>query len=289
MSKREELLVEPEWLAAHLQDPDIRILDCTTYMEPQPVGASKIVSGRPDYDQAHIPGAQHVDMVTDLSAPDAPYPYTIPSVEQIERLLSRLGISEDQRIVLYGRGHIPTITRCWFVLHTMGHRRVAILDGGFERWQREGLPVTSKVPRFAPTQYLAQPRLRRVTGLDEVREASVGNTKAVLINALGRDQYAGLGGAHYGRPGRIPGSVNVPARELANQETKVFVPDESMREAFAATGVLDAPRVIAYCGGGIAASAVVFALELLEHPDWALYDNSLLEWSNREDTEMVVD
>lgn len=209
MNRREELLVEPNWLLAHLHDPNLRILDCTIYMEPQPVGASKILSGRPDYERGHVPGAQHVDMVEDLSAAAAPFPYTLPSTEQIERLLGRLGITREHRIVLYGRGHIPTVTRCWFVLHAMGHGRVAVLDGGFERWQREGLPITTEIPRFAPTQYRAEPRRRRVTDLSEVREASsaAGASATVLLNALSRDQFAGTGGAHYGRPGRIPDSA----------------------------------------------------------------------------------
>lgn len=285
--QREELLVEPQWLAEHLNDPDLRILDCTTYMVPQPIGASKIVSGRPDYDAGHLPGAQHVDMVEHLSAASAPFPYTLPSAQEIERVLSGLGIGNEHRIVVYGRGHIPTVTRAWYVLHAMGHKRVAVLDGGFERWQREGFPITTEMPRFSATSYRARPRPSRVAGFSEV-QAAVGSSTTVLINALGRDQFDGSGGAHYGRPGRIPGSVSVPARELASQDTKVFASTEAMRDLFDSAGALAAPRAIAYCGGGIAASTAAFALELLGHPDWALYDNSLLEWSGRSDTKMVT-
>lgn len=289
MSRRAALLVEPAWLAEHLQDPDLRILDCTTYMVPQPVGASTIVSGLPDYERGHVPGAQHVDMVEDMSAPDGEFPYTLPSAGQMEQLMSRLGVANHHHIVLYGRGHIPTITRCWYVLHALGHERVSVLNGGMERWEREGWPLTTDIPRFAPTNYQAELRSQKVASLADVRQASSANDATLLINALGRDQFAGSGGAHYGRPGRIPASVNVPARELADQDTKMFVPDEVLHALFAPTGALEAPRVIAYCGGGIAASAVAFALEILGHPDWALYDNSLLEWSTRTDTAMEID
>lgn len=285
--KRTDMLVEPQWLAAHLNDPMVRILDCTTYMIAQPVGASLIRSGRPDYEAGHIPGAQHVGMVEHLSALTAPYPYTMPAAEQIEALLGRLGIGHEHHIVIYGRGHIPTVTRAWYVLHAMGHRKLALLDGGFERWQREGWPVSRELPSFAATRYQAQFDPRKVAGLDEVRAALQGSG-ALLLNALGRDQFAGSGGAHYGRPGRIPGSVNVPARELADQETKVFHPTQHIRTLLDEAGAFRAPRVLTYCGGGIAASTTAFALEMLGHPDWALYDNSLLEWSTQPELPMQM-
>ena len=97
---RNEMLVQPAWLAACLDDPTLRILDCTTHMVPQPVGASKIVSGRADYLSGHLPGAHHVDRGEDLSDPAGPYPYTLPSPEQVEQLLSRLGISNEHRIII---------------------------------------------------------------------------------------------------------------------------------------------------------------------------------------------
>lgn len=278
MDKRDDMLVEPLWLAAHLNDPGLRILDCTTWMIPKPVGASEIKSGRPDYDKGHIPGAQHVDMVTDMSDPSGRYPYTLPDSRQIEHVLSRLGIGEEHRIILYGRGHIPTVTRIWFVLHAMGHRRLAILNGGFERWQAMNLPTSTVVPVRHGMHYRARLRADRVATLHDVQVA-VHRADHLLINALTPEQFSGAGGAHYGRPGRIPGSVNVPARELADQDTKIFKSLASVRELFELSGALTAPRVIIYCGGGIAASATGFVLEMFGHPDWAIYDNSLLEWS----------
>ncbi len=290
---RNEMLVQPAWLAASLDDPTLRILDCTTHMVPQPVGASKIVSGRADYLAGHLPGAQHVDMVEDLSDPAGPYPYTLPSPERVEQLLSRLGISNEHRIIIYGRSSLVTLTRAWYVLHAMGHRRVALLDGGFQQWQRQGLPVTAELPTFAPTTYRAHHDPRRKASLEEVRRAATSEVKpapgnrpadSLLLNALSPEQFAGTGGAHYGRPGRIPGSVNVPARDLSNPETLGFESLDRLRAMFEQAGALQARRVIHYCGGGIAATATAFALEMLGHPDWAVYDNSLLEWSTLPDT-----
>ena len=170
----------------------------------------------------------------------------------------------------------------------MGHRRVALLDGGFQQWQREGLPVTAELRAFAPTTYRAHHDPRRKASLEEVRRAAESegapSQGALLLNALSAEQFAGTGGAHYGRPGRIPGSVNVPARDLSNPETLGFESLDRLRAMFEQAGAMQARRVIHYCGGGIAATATAFALEMLGHPDWAVYDNSLLEWSTLPDT-----
>ncbi len=283
--RRAEMLVEPRWLTDHLDDPQLRILDCTTYMTPQPVGPSRIESGRPDYERAHIPGAQHVDMCDDLSDPDGAFPYTLPGQGQMEELLGGLGINEDHHVVLYGRKSILPVTRAWFVLRAMGHRRVSLLDGSFEHWQRLDLPVTRELPAIPPQRYRAQPQPQRVAGLDEVRRM-IEQPDCLLVNALAPEQFQGTGGAHYGRPGRIPGSVNVPARELIDPETMAFQPTERIRALLQASGGLTVPRAITYCGGGIAASVTAFALEMLGQENWGLYDNSLLEWSAREDTPM---
>ena len=285
MQARDDLLVQPSWLEQHLDDPAVRILDCTTYMIPQPVGPSKIVSGKPDYLQGHIPGAQHVDMVTDLSDPAGRYPYTLPPPQQIERLLSRLGISNEQRIIIYGRSSVMTLTRTWYVLHTMGHQNIALLDGSFARWQAEGRPVTSDLLSFEASSYRATPDLRHLADLAEVR-AAINDAETILVNALSPEQFTGSGGAHYGRPGRIPGSVSIPARNLADPETMLFESPERLRQYFEQAGVFAKQRVIHYCGGGIAATTTAFALEMLGSRDWAVYDNSLLEWADRSDTPM---
>lgn len=273
------LLVTPDWLQARLDDPSIRILDCTTYMTPQPVGPSKITSGRPDWAAAHVPGAAHVCMVEDLSDPAGRYPYTLPSEAQIAALLSRLGIGNDHRVVLYGAAHPMVVTRAWWVLTALGHERVSILDGGKERWLKEGRPVTAEVTPHPPATFVPRLNASMVADADRVARAVEGGGER-LVNALSAEQHAGTGGAHYGRPGRIPGSVNVPARDLVDPATMIWLPVDAIAQRFAAAGVVDADEpVITYCGGGIAASVAFFALKLLGRERVALYDNSLLEWS----------
>ena len=273
------LLVDTDWLQAHLDDPQLRILDCTTWMTPQPVGPSRITSGRPDWAQEHIPGADHVCMVEDLSDPDGRFPYTLPTDDRIEALLSRLGIGNAHRVVLYGAAQPMVVTRAWWVLTALGHDRVSILDGGLQRWKEEGRPVTSLHTPRAPATFRAHRRPAMIADAERVAQA-MADAPGSLVNALSPEQFAGTGGAHYGRPGRIPGSVNVPARELVDPQTLRWKPLAELRERFGELR-LDDPQapVITYCGGGIAASVTFFALALLGHRNVALYDNSLLEWS----------
>lgn len=294
MSFRSEMLVDPAWLEARLDDPSVRILECTTHLEPQPVGPSKVISGRPEFEREHIPGARYVSMFSDLSDPRGRYPYTMPGTAQVEAKLTGLGVGNDDHVVLYARGGVMSATRVWYVLHVMGHQRLSLLDGGFERWQAEGRPVETGAGGALAgpaggdrAPYRARPVGGRIADLDTVR-ASLGSPDTRLVNSLSREQFTGSGGAHYGRPGRIPASVSVPARELVSEETGRFLPEAALRERFDAVGALDAPKVITYCGGGIAATVDAFVLEMLGHPDWAVYDNSLLEWSTIPELPMEV-
>lgn len=273
------MLVDPEWLAARLQDPSVRVVDCTVGMVPQPVGASKVTSGREAWREGHIPGAAYLHMTEDLSAPRGEaMPYNLPPTEHMTALLQGLGVNRDTTLVLYGAGYPPAVTRAWWVLRASGVRDVRILDGGWRRWVAEGHPVSTEVPVFAPGDFSANPDPRLIADRETVREA-LDAAGVLLINALSAPQFHGTGGAHYGRPGRIPGSVSLPSAELIDPATRRYRSPEELRKMFAELGAFDHGRVIAYCGGGIAASATVFALALLGHPDVALYDASLLEWS----------
>lgn len=283
-----ERLVEPDWLKTRLDQPNLRVLDCTTHMIAQAVGSSKIVSGLPDFREGHIPGASHVDMATDLSDPDGPYPFAMLDSHRFVALMRRLGIKPSDHIVLYGRSAMSTVTRAWAVLHVNGHQKVSILNGGWSAWVNAGGPVSTDIPAIKPSLYEAsQPRLNHIVGLEEVR-AVASQAPQTLINALTRVQFMGSGGPHYGRPGRIPGSLNVPARELFDLKTNRFVSVAQMQSLFAAAGIDWDQPIIHYCGGGIAASTSAFAQALLGHDNWAIYDHSLLQWSVQPDTPMVT-
>jgi len=272
-------LVDAAWLEPRLGTPGLRVLDCTTWMTPQPVGPSRIDSGRPDWQRAHIPDALHIDMVEDLSDPDGRFPYTLPAPARIAALLSRLGIGDDDHIVLYGASHPMVVTRAWWVLRTLGHERVSILDGGLDAWRREGRPLTDGLPIFPPARHGARLQPGRVADAADVARA-IADGSAHVVNALSPEQFRGTGGAHYGRPGRIPGSLSLPARDLIDPASGCWRDRPSLERRIAAAGLADADRpVIVYCGGGIAATAVAFALHRVGRTRVAVYDNSLLEWS----------
>lgn len=288
------LLVSTDWLASNLADPNIRILDATTYMSPQPIGASICTTGKPDYLNAHIPGAQHVSMTEDLADPSASIAYTLPSESQIATLLCKLGISNSNHVVIYTSRHPMVATRAWWVLTTLGHQHVSILDGGFEKWVAEGRQVTSTVPTFPAANFTPTLRKERVKTSDEVLLAIDSPDSTTILNALMPDQHKGIAGPHYGRPGRIPNSVNVPFITLLDLSNNTFKSREEMKEIFAEAGVVvgnkdEEKTVINYCGGAIAATATAFALELLGHSKVAVYDGSLLEWSTDQSKPMVSD
>jgi thiosulfate/3-mercaptopyruvate sulfurtransferase len=277
-----ELLVDPAWVEARLDDPSVRIIDCTVTLVPQPVGPSRVESGRAGWEAGHIPGAAYLHMTEDLSAPQGDMPYNLPSPEHMTALLRRIGVNQDTTVVLYGRTYPPAVTRAWWVLRASGVRDVRILDGGWQRWVAEGRPTTREVPAFPPGDFVASPVPELLADRDDVR-AAIDDPRVLVVNALSPEQFRGTGGAHYGRPGRIPGSVNLPAMSLVDPETRRYRSFEELEVMFAAAGAFDHERVIAYCGGGIAASSTVFVLEMLGHPSPGLYDRSLLEWAKDPD------
>ncbi|MEI8401894.1 MAG: sulfurtransferase [Alcaligenaceae bacterium] len=275
-------IVTPEWLSAHLNDPAIKILDCTTYMLAQPVGPSKIESGRAQYLKGHIPGAQHVCMEQDFSEPGARFAFTVPSPDTFNRVMQRLGINLDDHVVLYGHQQMSVVTRIWFVLHAMGHQKISILNGGLTLWVKSGMALSTQVPTLMTSHYKAVPKAERVAGIDEINEA-ISDPQKVLLNALKKEQFLGMGGAHYGRPGRIPNSRSWPATDLYDPQTGEF---KGLEELTARLGQLDlqaGQQVINYCGGGIAATTTAFVLETLGFTNWSVYDNSMNEWANAPD------
>src|SRR5262245_6734025 len=273
-----QFLVGTEWLAAHLADPDLRVFDCTTYLDPDPVSVYTVRSGRPEWEAGHVPGAGYLDLQGELSDTSSPLRFTMPSAEQFAAAMSRHGVGEGTRVVLYSAGAPMWATRIWWMLRAFGFDAAAVLDGGIDKWKAEGRPLSTEPPRHPPGRFVARPRPGMIATKAQVA-AAIGDGRTAVVNALTARQHTGEGGVHYGRPGRIAGSVNVPAHRLVDAETKVFVPAGDLAQMFADTGVDRAEKVITYCGGGIAATADAFVLALLGHGDVAIYDGSLSEWT----------
>jgi thiosulfate/3-mercaptopyruvate sulfurtransferase len=284
-------LVEPEWLEARLDEPDLRILDCTIHLSfDAETGDRRSESARSDWERGHVPGSAYVNLEDELTAEDPDYPYQRPSPERFADAMESVGVGDDSRVVLYDAAGNTWAARVWWMLRAFGFDRAGVLDGGWDRWTAEDRPVSTDPPAECAVTFTADPRPELFVEKDDVLEA-IDDDSCHLVNALRPADHAGTGLVKYGRPGRIPGSVNVPATGdeaviLADDDT--YLPREALRERFADAGVTESDRVITYCGGGIAASSAAFALHLLGIDDVAVYDGSLAEWG-RTDLPMETD
>ena len=271
-------LVETDWLAAHLQDPDLRVFDCTVYLRPDPPRIYRVESGRPDYDAGHIPNSDFIDLHADLSNPDSTLNFTMPDADFFTAAMSSKGVGIGARVVLYSRENIQWSTRVWWMLRAMGFANAAVLNGGFDKWQSEGRPVTTAPTRYPPARFTARPRARLFCTKDEVLGA-LGDAGACIVNALRPELHDGSSPVNYGRPGHIPGSVNVPGIHLIDPDTKTYRPTAELERLFDDAGARDRDRIVVYCGGGIAATNDAFVLTLLGHGNVSVYDASMSEWA----------
>jgi thiosulfate/3-mercaptopyruvate sulfurtransferase len=278
-----EYLVETDWLAAHLRDADLVVLDCTTHLIPDPKITYTVKPGREDFEKGHIPGGQFVDLQADLSDNTGRYGklrFMLPSPADFAAAIGRFGVGNDSRVVLYSTANPQWATRVWWMLRNYGFDNAAVLNGGFQKWQREGRPVeTGPAPGRPAGKFTVREDRHLMVGKEAVRDA-IGDAGICTINALSHQQHTGTGGNVYGRVGRIAQSANIPAASLLDPETNAFLAPAALRAKFDAVGAFDRKRVITYCGGGIAASADALVLVMLGHPDVRLYDASMSEWAN---------
>ena len=273
-----EFLIDTETLERQLGDPALRVLDCTTHLIPDPKITYQVVPGRADFEKGHIPGAQFVDLQADLSDNGHRFRFMKPSAEAFAAAMRRFGVGEGTRVVTYSTTTPQWATRVWWLLRVFGFDDAAVLDGGWQKWAREGRPVeTGPAKPRPPGTFVVREQRPLMVGKDEVLHA-IGDSGVCTLNALAPEVHAGTGGNNYGRLGRIKGSVNLPAAHLLNPATNEFLPPAELRRRFEAVGAFD-KEVITYCGGGIAASADALALVMLGHPNVRLYDASMSEWA----------
>ena len=277
-----DALISTDDLASRLGQPGLRVYDCTTYLEPPDPGSDdpyKVVAGWKTFVAGHIPGAGFLDLQGELSASDTRLKFMMPPAEQLARAFGRSGLGDGARVVLYSIGTMMWATRVWWMLRSLGFDGAAVLDGGFDRWQAEGRAIETGDPKGYPAAtFTPRPRPGRFVDKTAVKTA-IGDARAVTVNALGPQFHRGLEPSRYGRPGRVPGSVNVPAASLVDPATKRFVSPADALASFAAAGVAKDRRVIAYCGGGISATIDLFLLHQLGFDDLTLYDGSMGEWA----------
>ncbi len=271
-------LVSTEWLSAHLDDPKVRILDPSTLLPPRPdLSRYDVVPAREDFEKGHIPHAVFVDIEHELSTPDPQLHFMLPDARTFADAMSRYGVSDDSFVVTYSTTSHWWATRLWWMLRVFGHEQAAVLDGGFQKWQAEGRAIETGPAQARPAGRFSErePNLQMVATRDDVL-AAINAADTCTINALRPEQHAGTGGVNYGRRGHITGSISIPALNHVNDDN-TFKGEDELRRMFA--NAMRKPEVITYCGGGIAATSVALALEMLGYNNVKVYDASLTEWA----------
>jgi thiosulfate/3-mercaptopyruvate sulfurtransferase len=270
-------LVSTEWLASRLGAPGLRVVDGSWYLP----GSGRDPAA--EYAAGHIPGAVFFDLDA-TSDPTTPLPHMLPTASDFADRMMRLGLNQSDDLVVYdGSGVNLSAPRVWWTFRTFGHRRVAVLDGGMQKWRRENRPVERGVVQLPPGHFTARLDPASVRDLAAVRgNLETGAEQLVDLRSRGRfigvepEPRPGLRGGH------VPGSRSLPFTELAGPDGTMLPPGE-LRRRIEAAGIDLARPIVATCGSGTSACTLVLALDLLGRRA-AVYDGAWAEWGGRSDT-----
>ena len=276
MTDDPKTLVSTDWLAAHLDDPDLRILDGSYHM------AATGRDARAEYEDAHIPGARFFD-IDAISDSRSPLPHMAPPPELFVSRLRAMGVGDGHQVVVYDNSDTHSAARVWWTFRLMGKTDIAVLDGGLAKWRAEGRPVEDMAPITRDRHMTVQRQAALVRDVTQVAAAAKLRDHEI-IDARSPGRFAGT--EPEPRPGlrmgHIPGSRNVPMTALYNPDG-TMKPIPELRAAFQAAGVdLDRPAITT-CGSGVTASSLALALERIGKRDWSLYDGSWTEWGSYPD------
>ena len=264
-----QALVTTAWLADHLAEPDLRIADCTWFLPTDQRDA------RAEHAAAHIPGAVFLD-VAEIVDTANPAPMMMPSPEKFASRVSKLGIGDGCRVVLYDGSPHHTAARAWAMFRSFGIPDVAILDGGLAKWRAEGRPLTAEATTPRPRHLTPRDRGLGIVGLDQVRDALDAGVQ--VVDARSPSRFAGEEPEPRPGvvPGHMPGAANLHYARLFRPDGTYKQGDE-LRAVFAEAGVDPDRPIVTTCGSGVTASALAFALHLLGR-DAPVYDGSWAEW-----------
>ncbi|MGY3438692.1 MULTISPECIES: 3-mercaptopyruvate sulfurtransferase [unclassified Marinovum] len=264
-------LVSTEWLAQHLKDPDLRILDGSWHMPDAGRDA------RSEYDSGHIPGARFFD-IDDISDARSDLPHMVPPVEKFMSRMRALGVGDGHQVVVYDSTGLFSAARVWWLFRLMGQDNVAVLDGGLAKWKAEGREIEDLPPVIRDRHMTVRVQNNLVRDVTQVSAAAKLKTH-VVVDARGAARFTGEAPEPRAglRSGHIPGARNVPYASLLNADGTMKSPDET-RAIFDAAGVDLTKPVITSCGSGVTAAILSLALERLGKTDHSLYDGSWAEW-----------
>jgi thiosulfate/3-mercaptopyruvate sulfurtransferase len=275
---RPEALVSTEWLAQHLDDPEVAVIDASWYL-PWEKGDAKA-----DYRTSHIPGAVYFD-IDDICDKSIPLPHMLPSPSLFAEKVGALGLGTGLRMIAYDSGSLMASCRAWWMFRLFGYDDVAVLDGGFAKWTAENRPVESG--EVVPVRRTFTPRPRPELARDaDAMLANVKSRRDQVLDARSRGRFdatepesrPGLRGGH------IPGSLSLPYPDVLDPETRRLLPADRLKTAFEAAGVELSRPAVGTCGSGVSACVLALGLHLLGHDQYAVYDGSWTEWGSRPDT-----
>ena len=274
-------LVSTGWLADHLRDPDLRILDGSWFLPAMNRDA------RAGYAAAHIPGARFFD-IDEISDQRSPLPHMAPPVEKFVSRMRAMGVGDGHQVVVYDGAGLFSAARVWWTFRLMGKTDVAVLDGGLPKWIAEGRPTEDMAPITRDRHMTVQRQAGLVKDVTQVaRAAKLGDHEIIDARPAGRfagrdpEPRPGL------RMGHIPGSKSVPWTELLNPDATMKSP-EALRATFAAAGVDMSKPAICTCGSGVSAAMLALALERMGHRDHAVYDGAWAEWGMYNDLKVAT-
>ena len=272
----ERVLVSTDWLADRLDAPALKVVDASWHMP----GSGR--DARAEFEAAHIPGAVFLD-IDAVSDPASALPHMLPSADGFAAAVGALGISADDRVVVYDGAGIFSAPRVWCMFRAMGHGRVAVLDGGLPAWLADGRPVARGAASPAPASYDPAPRRDLVCDLHSVAAALDSHARQVLD---ARPAARFTGAVPEPRPGlrrgHMPGALNLPFGELISGDGRLLEPDR-LRAVLASRGIATDAPAITTCGSGVTAAILSLALARIGAPDGSLYDGSWAEWGARAD------
>ncbi len=273
-----DALVETEWLAAHLGDPNVKVLDASFHLP----GTGR--DAETEFSQRHIPGAMLFD-IEDVRDHNIPLPHMLPSAERFGAQMGTLGIGNDDLVVIYDVHGVQTSPRAWWTFRAFGHDKVAVLNGGLPKWLAEHHPTSDDIVDRDRVTFVAEPIPSRVRNIDQML-ANQESREALVIDARPAGRFVGADPEPREglRSGHMPGSVNLPIGNFIDPITKTFLPADGLRAVLANLRIDPHQNLVTTCGSGVAASLITLGLHLLGNDSVPVYDGSWSEWGSRDDT-----
>jgi thiosulfate/3-mercaptopyruvate sulfurtransferase len=272
---RPELLAEPDWLAQNLDNPNVRIIDCATLEA---------------YRRAHIPGAVQLPVhfyIKERDPQGSDHGVLVTPPAEFEELMAKLGVSNDTTVVTYDDNNALVAARLWWVLKYYGHTNAKVLNGGWHRWLTESRPVTFHATRAPKGNFTARPNPDVYASVDLLKEQHASSSCQVM-DVRSDAEWDGTNDRGNKRAGRVPGSHHLEwLKFVATDDSREFLPAAEIQALLDEAGLQRGKPTITYCQGGIRAAHAAFVMDLLGYDDVRVYDGSMREWANRDDTPLV--